>query len=70
MLTCCGAVSLEVLYCTLIKCTANLSCTVLVLSELALFTCVLCTVHAADSPPHKEEEFVPLYVLHFQGLTV
>ena len=27
--------------------------TVLMLCELALFTCVLCTVHAADSPSHK-----------------
>ena len=40
------------------------------LCELAVFTCVLCTAHAADSPSHKEEEFVLLYVLHFQGLTV
>ena len=39
------------------------------LCELAVFTCVLCPVHAADSPSHKEE-FVLLYVLHFQGLTV
>ena len=31
------------------------------LCELAVFTCVLCTVHAADSPSHKEE-FVLLYL--------
>ena len=37
---------------------------VLMLCELAVFTCVLCTVHAADFPSHKEEEFVLLHVCY------